>query len=663
MTVTRSEPKWPWSAKRVMQRRRSRHGGARRTSYNAGWAGPRGAGSWEGSSVRVASVGDRSVSSDSGRRPSVRLAPYADRGGETRLRRLRLIGIALPVLFIVALELIRLTVIHRLWPDRGHLVLGVLTVLAAVAFGITMFFFIDRAHRLVLRQNRELAAVNAVSTAVRGDLGVDQIIDAALESVLASSGAMEASVTASVPADRLLNEDVATWRRVATANAIPDDRGDRATLPPRIVDIPLLAGTAVVGTLQLRLVVGRDEPDRLTSDTLQNIGQQVGSAIQRGQLIADLQRRKREGHALYQVLLQISNQAAPVETLASVVAFARELLRADEAVLCLNHTTSGYVSLAAAMTGGPMSGGGLTCVAAEGAQACVLRSAVCPIRASTRYPALVSVPLRGLGGSLGQLWLGRHSDSPFGRRDESFLVTLSELAVVAINHARMLENERQGAILAERERIAREMHDSLAQVLGVTHLRLRALSSRPELSGLSEVEGELGELMGICQEAYRDVREAILGLRESSRADRALLESLRAYVKKFSRQSRIETTLDSALDHELTLTPQCEVQVIRVIQEALTNVRKHAGARSAVVRITETPDLTTFVVEDDGHGFDPCTVPADREGFGLHSMRERVKLVNGRMTIDSAPGRGTRIIVAVPGPHRTVPLPFEAVEA
>ena len=578
-----------------------------------------------------------------------------------RLRRLRLIGIALPVLFIVALELIRLPVVHRLWPHRGHLILGVLTVLAATVFGVTMFFFIDRAYRLILRQNHQLAVVNAVSTAVRGKLGVDQIIDAALEGVLSSTGAIEVALTASVPADRLLNEDAVTWHRVATVDARPNGVDGPTAAAPRTVDFPLLAGTAVVGAMSLRLVDG-DEPGRLTSDTLQHIGQQIGSAIQRAQLIADLQRRKREDQAIHQILLQISSQGSPTATLASVVNSSRDLLDADEAGLCLNQATSGLVLVDTTTTCGAASDG-LACIAGEGAQACGLRPVTCPIRTPVGYPATASVPLQGPGGSLGEVWVGRRSDSPFTRRDEGFLVTLSELAVVALNHARMLENERQGAILAERERIAREMHDSLAQVLGVTHLRLRALISRPELTGATEVQGELTDLIGVCHEAYYDVREAILGLRESSRTDRALLESLRAYAEKFSRQSRIETTLDSTLDGELVLTPQCEVQVIRVIQEALTNVRKHSGARSAVVRISETPELTMFVVEDDGHGFDPGTVPAEREGFGLHSMRERTELINGRLTIDSVPGRGTRIIVGVPRSHRVLPLPLMAVEA
>jgi signal transduction histidine kinase len=260
----------------------------------------------------------------------------------------------------------------------------------------------------------------------------------------------------------------------------------------------------------------------------------------------------------------------------------------------------------------------------------------------------MTVPIRGPIGTLGELWIGRRSDTSFTERDRAFLVTLSGLAAIAITAAQMRENGRQRAVLAERGRIAREMHDSLAQVLGVTHLRLRALDAREEVRENPEIAIELAELADITQEAYRDVRESILGLRGSNRTERGLLDNLRAYLVKYSQQCEIATSLDSDLDHELSLSPRCEVQVIRVIQEALTNVRKHSGARSAIVHITESGSSTTFVVEDTGHGFDAGGSQFDRDGFGLYTMRERMALLNGSLTVDSVPGRGTRVIAEVP---------------
>ena len=569
--------------------------------------------------------------------------------------RLKVLSIFLPVGFIIALELIRYRLGTRddYW---DHLVFVVVTIVSILAFGLLMFRFIDRAQRQVVRQNRELAATNSVSSAVQGQVSVDQIIDVVLESVLSTSGAEEASVTIFNAEDRSPDGAGVTRRRVRAPSrpaAVALPGGGAAP----IIDFPLSTGTVTVGRMRLRLPAGAGVDDNLASGTLQNIGHQLASAIQRAQLVADLQRRKHEGHAFYDVLLQISNQNAPPEILSAVVQHARDMMGSDEAVLSLDEDASRSVQFAGTLEGAtPMANGTACITSAVGARHTAHgRDAVCPVRSSPDWGAKMTVSIRGPIGTLGELWIGRRSDIPFTERDRAFLVTLSGLAAIAITAAQMRENGRQRAVLAERGRIAREMHDSLAQVLGVTHLRLRALDARQEVRENPEIATELAEVADICQEAYQDVRESILGLRGSNRTERGLLDNLRAYLVKYSQQCEIATSLDSDLDHDLALSPRCEVQVIRVIQEALTNVRKHSGATSAIVRITESDSATTFVVEDNGHGFEPGGSEFDRDGFGLYTMRERMALLNGSLTVDSAPGRGTRVIADVP--ERSHPRP------
>lgn len=229
----------------------------------------------------------------------------------------------------------------------------------------------------------------------------------------------------------------------------------------------------------------------------------------------------------------------------------------------------------------------------------------------------------------------------------------------ALDQAALLESTRWAAILDERDRIAREMHDSLAQVLGVAHLRLSALAAHPDLPPDGGARREVEALAGLCHEAYADVREAIVALRESPRADRGLLESLDAYVEKYARQSDVDAVLDNRLPADPALPPHAEVQVMRVVQEALTNVRKHSGARAAVVRLSQSPEAVVVDIEDDGVGFSP-EHPAGDGGFGLRTMRERAELAGGTLTIDSTPGRGSRVSVAIPRPgpareHEAVP--------
>jgi len=571
-------------------------------------------------------------------------------------------SVLLPVGFIIALEFARVTLGGQGFEDGFHLLSVSITVVCIIAFGLVMFRFIDRAQRQVVRQNRELAATNAVTNAVQGEVGVDQIIDVVLESLLTTSGAAEASVTIFSSEDRSPTGAGVTRRRLRVSGSgvfVPADPGDAAP----VIEIPLSAGTLAVGLLRLQLPSGAD--DCLASGTLQNIGHQLASAIQRAQLVADLNRRKHEGHAFYDVLLQISNQNAPADILSAVVLHARDMMGSDEAVLSLDEEASRSVQYAGAPDGTAAFTDGTDCITSEAGPRHHAHghNAPCPVRTGPDWTATMTVPVHGPIGSLGELWIGRRSGVLFTERDRAFLVTLSGLAAIAITAAQMRENGRQRAVLAERGRIAREMHDSLAQVLGVTHLRLRALDAREEVRESREIAAELAALADICQEAYRDVRESILGLRGSDGAERGLLDNLSAYLAKYSQQCEIATSLDSHIEHELALSPRCEVQVIRVIQEALTNVRKHSGATSAVVRVTETGSTTTFVVEDDGHGFEPGDDQHERDGFGLYTMRERMALLNGSLRIDSAPGRGTRVIADVPERSHPRPVPIEVKNA
>jgi two-component system nitrate/nitrite sensor histidine kinase NarX len=432
-----------------------------------------------------------------------------------------------------------------------------------------------------------------------------------------------------------------------------------------IIDFPLSTGTVTVGRMRLVLPVGVGVDESLASGTLQNIGHQLATAIQRAQLLTDLQRRKHEGHAFYDVLLQISNLNAPPDILAAVAEHARVLMGSDEAVLSLDEDASRSVQFAGILAGTSVFANGSSCITSEAGLRHIAhgRDVPCPIRSSPDWTVHMTVPIRGPIGTLGELWIGRRSGIAFTERDRAFLVTLSGLAAIAITSAQMRENGRQRAVLDERGRIAREMHDSLAQVLGVTHLRLRALDARQDVRDNPEIAMELTQLADITQEAYRDVRESILGLRGSNRTERGLVDNLRAYLVKYSQQCDIATSLDSDLDHELALSPRCEVQVIRVIQEALTNVRKHSGASSAIVRITQSETMTTFVVEDFGHGFDLSDSLIDRDRFGLYTMRERMDLLNGSLTVDSAPGRGTRVIAVVPERSHPRPAPIEVKNA
>ncbi len=561
------------------------------------------------------------------------------------LRRLRLIGILLPIAFLLAIELARRTVVEAEKPlEWGHLLLSAIEMIAVVGFSTVMFDLVERTQREKERRNRELAATNAVSTALREPHDLDGIVDAALDSILSATGALVATIVMHDRATRWSAGSKASGRINPLVTPAPDAERE-------VIDVPLTTGTAVLGTLRLTFVVGHAESQILAHDTLQNIGQQLANTIQNVTLITDLQRGMKEGHAFYDVLIRISNVNPLADTLTAVVDHAAARLSADAAVLHLNEKTTRLLAADGQLAATPDGTDHTICFCTEPDHPSNAHPAGddCPVRTDPKFASTVAVPLRGPDGPIGDLWLGRTSEQAFEDGDGRFLATLSELISIAITNARMQEHERHAATIAERERIAREMHDGMAQVLGVTHLRLRALEGRLADTDIDSSRAEITALADLCHETYADVREAIVGLRELNRGDQSLVEGLRAYVDKYTRQSGIHTRVSCEVPGDILLSPRAELQLLRVVQEALTNVRKHSEATEASVVIADSPEGLTFTVRDNGHGFDASDLT--REGIGLHSMRERLALIGGTLTVESTPSSGTRIVALVPGSH------------
>lgn len=206
------------------------------------------------------------------------------------------------------------------------------------------------------------------------------------------------------------------------------------------------------------------------------------------------------------------------------------------------------------------------------------------------------------------------------------------------------------ATLKERERLARELHDSLGQTLAATHLQAstaRLLLAQGEIDATDKC---LEQLADTALAAEVDVREYLLGAKTAFSPDHHFFEALRQYVARFSQQYglRVELSVPPQLEAQI-LGPIIDVQLLRIIQEALSNVRKHACAKKAQVDFTDLGTLLKVAIIDDGRGFDPGAVVARQaEGFGLYSMRERAEALGGYLEVTSQPGRGTKVLVQFP---------------
>ncbi len=209
------------------------------------------------------------------------------------------------------------------------------------------------------------------------------------------------------------------------------------------------------------------------------------------------------------------------------------------------------------------------------------------------------------------------------------------------------EKLRGLAVLGERERLAREMHDGLAQALGSLLLKIRgaALQNLPD----ARARETLHEVEKIAEEAYTEVRQSIFGLRTMVTRTLGLIPTLAEYLHDFSRHTGIHIDLQVPQETAVRLSLQAEIQLVRVIQEALTNVRRHAQTRSAWVSFAVRGEELEVVIGDDGCGFDLGEVQARSPGhFGLQIMRERIQTVGGKFDIETAVGRGTKVLVILP---------------
>lgn len=217
--------------------------------------------------------------------------------------------------------------------------------------------------------------------------------------------------------------------------------------------------------------------------------------------------------------------------------------------------------------------------------------------------------------------------------------------------AQILEQQRIVATLSERERLARELHDSLGQVLGFASLKLGAARKLVTDGKLEKADDQMAHLESVLSDAHSDVREYILNLRTAPNNDQPFFATVCHYLDGFRQNYGIQVllSLDEGLGQS-PFPPEAQVQVFRILQEALSNARRHSQAHCVQVSFAAEKDLVRMVIQDDGEGFD-VTQPAGDGHYGLRFSRERAEGMGGRLSVDSAPGQGTRLTLEVPVDH------------
>ena len=238
----------------------------------------------------------------------------------------------------------------------------------------------------------------------------------------------------------------------------------------------------------------------------------------------------------------------------------------------------------------------------------------------------------------------------FNQREKALLETLGQLLGVAIENMRLATREREMAISEERNLVAQGLHDSIAQGLNYLNLQVQMLDDSLQNGKLDEVADIVPALQAGVQESYEDVRELLLNFR-GRLVEGDLLGSLESTIDKFRRQTGIAAELVADVDGAPFPREQ-QLQVLFIVQEALSNIRKHAMASRVEVRLQDRQDFV-LTIHDNGMGFDDKILLKKSESHvGIHIMRERAQRIEASLNVTSVPGTGTTVVLQLPQEQR-----------
>lgn len=324
----------------------------------------------------------------------------------------------------------------------------------------------------------------------------------------------------------------------------------------------------------------------------------------------------------------------------------------------------GYTMAALYIVGGSQNGGqaGLSLLRADGSEAppaswhplgLVLKERQ-PLRRTggDGHAAWLIVPLQVSERVIGVLALAHQQVNRYDEHDAALVLAVASYAAVALDNARLYEQAQNVAVLQERQRLARELHDSVSQALYGIALGTRTARQWLERQDESQAAAALDYVQPLTEAALTEMRALIFELRPESLAREGLSAALERQAEVMQSRHRIQVTVELCPEPDARL-PVKEA-LYRVAQEALNNVVRHAGASHVWLRMQCANDRLGLEIRDNGRGFDPTR---DYPGhLGLHSMRERIENLGGTFRLESAPGEGTRIQAVVPlEPGREAP--------
>jgi signal transduction histidine kinase/ligand-binding sensor domain-containing protein len=542
--------------------------------------------------------------------------------------------------------------------------LAQLTALQETTTAVASTLDLERLLRLIIQQAVDLLqAAGGILNLVDWEAWEDEVV--------AATGSARPSVGRRSSLDDSLSGWATLHKQPTMANDVrEDDRVDGPGLswldrqterPTRNAAVaPLIVKDRAVGTLAILDKEGGEARfQRSDLDLLQSFANQAATALENAQLFEAEQRRAEQFRVISEVGRHITSILTIDELLEEIVRLIRESF--GYYLVTVGLVEEGKVVFKAGVkTGWPetqflppsldVGGRGITAwVAATGEPLMAPDVSKEPrflfLPESRETGSELAVPLKTKSGIIGVLNVESDQLNAFDESDKVLLESLASQAAIAIENARLYQQARRLAVVEERQRLARELHDSVTQALYGTTLYAEA-AARQLSSGQTELASEhLRELRETAQEALREMRLLIFELRPSILESDGLVNALRARLEAVEERAGLEVRFQ--VKEETTVPDEIEEGLYRIAQEALNNTLKHACATSVGVYLDCNEEAVVLEIIDDGCGFDPVTaVPGG--GLGLDGMIERAAQLGGELVLDSELGVGTRVRAEVP---------------
>ena len=267
--------------------------------------------------------------------------------------------------------------------------------------------------------------------------------------------------------------------------------------------------------------------------------------------------------------------------------------------------------------------------------------------AKAGFETVVNVPVYQHDHLMGEVDLFYHARVSLSPPERSLLEALSSHLAGAMENLRLNSLEKEAAVSQERHLLARELHDSIAQSLAFLKIQVQLMRDAVQSGDAIEIGKVLEEIDTGVRESYGDVRELLLHFRTRTNAE-DIAPALETTLRKFEHQSGLKATF-SMQGQGMPLSPDLQIQVLHIVQEALSNVRKHARASRVWLDVHQQPEWR-FEVRDDGDGFVPDNDLLDETHVGLRIMNERAQRIGAAVDVISTPGHGSSIILTLPRP-------------